>query len=596
MRHSCAHLLATAVQKMYPTAKFGVGPAVDDGFYYDISLPQTINDVELKQIEKTMKKLTNQKLEMKREEMFIDEAIEFFKSKNQDFKVELLKDLKERGTTKVGEDLSGEVDLDNPDKVSLYHTGEFVDLCRGPHVDDISWVGAFKLTKVAGAYWRGNDQNAQMQRIYGFCFATQEELDAHLKMLEEAKKRDHRKLIKDLDLVAFSELVGPGLPLWTPRGTIVRNALDDFVWSLRRQYGYEKVTIPHITKKDLYETSGHWEKFKDDLFKIVTREGHVFAMKPMNCPHHTQIFASRQRSYRDLPQRYAETTMVYRDEQSGELAGLTRVRSITQDDAHVFCREAQVRAEAFKIWNVIEAFYEQFGFNLRLRLSAHNPENMKAYLGTLDEWEQNVDVLKTWMDERGIKDYEYGVGEAAFYGPKIDFIAKDAIGREWQVATIQVDRNMPKRFGLVCVNEESQDEPVVMIHAAIMGAIERFTAIFIEHTAGAFPMWVAPEQVRLVPVSDEFIGFAKDLEQKLLDVDVRVFVDSASEGVGKKIRKAALDKVPWTVVIGQKEVEGGDLVVNVFGEEEDLSITQAQFIDEVLKRAKLPKVKLVEVK
>jgi len=288
--------------------------------------------------------------------------------------------------------------------------------------------------------------------------------------------------------------------------------------------------------------------------------------------------------------------MVYRDEQSGELAGLTRVRSITQDDAHVFCREAQVRAEAFKIWNVIEAFYEQFGFNLRLRLSAHNPENMKAYLGTLDEWEQNVDVLKTWMDERGIKDYEYGVGEAAFYGPKIDFIAKDAIGREWQVATIQVDRNMPKRFGLVCVNEESQDEPVVMIHAAIMGAIERFTAIFIEHTAGAFPMWVAPEQVRLVPVSDEFIGFAKDLEQKLLDVDVRVFVDSASEGVGKKIRKAALDKVPWTVVIGQKEVEGGDLVVNVFGEEEDLSITQAQFIDEVLKRAKLPKVKLVEVK
>ncbi|KKR88204.1 MAG: Threonine-tRNA ligase [Candidatus Uhrbacteria bacterium GW2011_GWE2_41_1153] len=415
-------------------------------------------------------------------------------------------------------------------------------------------------------------------------------------MLEEAKKRDHRKLIKDLDLVAFSELVGPGLPLWTPRGTIVRNALDDFVWSLRRQYGYEKVTIPHITKKDLYETSGHWEKFKDDLFKIVTREGHVFAMKPMNCPHHTQIFASRQRSYRDLPQRYAETTMVYRDEQSGELAGLTRVRSITQDDAHVFCREAQVRAEAFKIWNVIEAFYEQFGFNLRLRLSAHNPENMKAYLGTLDEWEQNVDVLKTWMDERGIKDYEYGVGEAAFYGPKIDFIAKDAIGREWQVATIQVDRNMPKRFGLVCVNEESQDEPVVMIHAAIMGAIERFTAIFIEHTAGAFPMWVAPEQVRLVPVSDEFIGFAKDLEQKLLDVDVRVFVDSASEGVGKKIRKAALDKVPWTVVIGQKEVEGGDLVVNVFGEEEDLSITQAQFIDEVLKRAKLPKVKLVEVK
>lgn len=595
IRHSCAHLLATAVQKMYPDAKFGVGPAVDDGFYYDISLPQTISEAELKQIEKTMKKLTSQKLEMKREEMSIDQAIEFFRSKNQDFKVELLKDLKERGTTKVGEDLSDEVDLDNPDKVSLYHTGEFVDLCRGPHVDDTSQVGAFKLTKVAGAYWRGNDQNAQMQRVYGLCFENQGELDTHLKMIEEAKKRDHRKLIKDLDLVAFSELIGPGLPLWTPRGTIVRNALDDFVWSLRSQYGYEKVTIPHITKKDLYETSGHWEKFKDDLFKIITREGHEFAMKPMNCPHHTQIFASRQRSYRELPQRYAETTMVYRDEQSGELSGLGRVRCITQDDAHVFCKESDVRVEAFKIWNIIEAFYSQFGFGLRIRLSAHDPENMKAYLGTKDEWDINVDILKTWMDERGVKEYEFGVGEAAFYGPKIDFIAKDALGREWQVATIQVDRNMPKRFGLEFINEDGKPECVVMIHAAIMGSIERFSAVLIEHTAGSLPMWAMPEQARLVPVSDEFIDFSKELQKKLVNAGVRVGIDSASEGVGKKIRKSALDKVPWTIVIGQKEVEGESLVVNVFGQEEDLNIAQDQFIDEILKRAQIPKIKLAEV-
>ncbi len=595
MRHSCAHLLATAVQKMYPDVKFGVGPAVDDGFYYDISMAKTLSDSDLKEIEKTMKKMMGQRLEMKREEISLDDAIKYFENIGQLFKVELLHDLQDKGTTKAGADVSGEIDIEKPNVVSLYHTGEFVDLCRGPHVQDTSEVGAFKLTKVAGAYWRADAAKAQMQRIYGLCFLTKEELDAHLKMLEEAKKRDHRKLIKDLDLVTFSELVGPGLPLWTPRGTIMRDALDGFVWNLRSQYGYQKVTIPHITKKELYETSGHWDKFKDDLFKITTREGHEFAMKPMNCPHHTQIFAGQKRSYRDLPQRYAETTMVYRDEQSGELSGLSRVRSITQDDAHVFCRESQVRAEAFKIWNIVEAFYSQFGFSLRIRLSAHNPENMKAYLGTLDEWEKNVNVLKTWMDERGVKEYEYGVGEAAFYGPKIDFMAKDALGREWQVATIQVDRNMPKRFGLMFVNEQGQDEQVVMVHAAIMGAIERFSAILLEHTGGALPIWVAPEQIRLVPVSDDFVKFARDFEQLLREANVRVQVDDASDGVGKKIRKSALEKVPWTVVIGQKEVDGGNFVVNVFGCEENLEIAQSEFVNVAQKHSMPPKVKLAEV-
>ncbi len=595
MRHSCAHLLAAAVQKLYPDAKFGVGPAVDNGFYYDISLSETISEGDLKKIEKTMKKLMGQKLEMVREEMSLDDAIKFFEEKDQEFKVELLKDLKKRGTTKIGEDLSDEIDTENPDQVSIYHTGEFVDLCRGPHVDHSGQVGAFKLTKVAGAYWRGDDQKAQMQRVYGVCFGSKEELKEYMQMLEEAKKRDHRKLIKELDLVTFSDLVGQGLPLWTPRGTIVRNALDDFIWSLRSQYGYEKVTIPHITKKDLYETSGHWEKFKDDLFKIVTREGHEFAMKPMNCPHHTQIYAAQQRSYRDLPQRYAETTMVYRDEQSGELAGLTRVRSITQDDAHVFCRESQVRTEAFKIWNIVEAFYGQFGFDLHIMLSAHDPDNMKAYLGTIDQWDKNVEVLKTWLDERGVKDYEYGVGEAAFYGPKVDFIAKDALGRAWQVATIQVDRNMPERFELTCVNEKGDEEPVVMVHAAIMGAIERFAAVLIEHTAGSLPMWAMPEQVRLVPVSDDFLKYASEIERQLKGAGVRVYLDMSSEGVGKKIRKSAMDKIPWTVVIGEKEVKGGDFIVNVFGDDKDLGIAQDIFVDEVLKRARIPEVELPEV-
>lgn len=596
MRHSCAHLLAAAVQKLYPDAKFGVGPAVDNGFYYDISLSETISEGDLKKIQKMMKKLMGQKIEMMREEMSLDDAIKFFEKKSQDFKVELLNDLKERGTTKAGEDLSDEVDLENPDQVSVYHTGEFVDLCRGSHVEHTGQVGAFKLTKVAGAYWRGDDSRAQMQRIYGVCFPSKEELDEYMAMLEEAKKRDHRKLIKDLDLVAFSPLVGSGLPLWTPRGTIVYNAIDEFVWSLRKQYGYEKVTIPHITKKDLYQTSGHWDKFKDDLFKIVTREGHEYAMKPMNCPHHTQIFASQQRSYRDLPQRYAETTMVYRDEQSGELSGLGRVLSISQDDAHVFCRESQVRAESFKIWNIIEAFYEQFGFELRLRLSAHDPENMKAYLGDLDQWDKNVEVLKTWMDERGTKDYEFGVGEAAFYGPKVDFIAKDALGREWQVATIQVDRHMPDRFGLKCINEKGEEESVVMVHAAISGSIERFSAVLIEHTAGSLPMWAMPEQIRLVPVSDDFAKYANEVARQLKEVGVRAYVDISSEGVGKKIRKAAQAKVPWTIVIGEKEQAGGDFVVNVFGDDKDIGIAQDVFVDEALKRAKVPHVELPEVK
>ncbi|HBK34641.1 MAG: Threonine-tRNA ligase [Candidatus Uhrbacteria bacterium GW2011_GWE2_40_58] len=593
MRHSTAHLLAAAIMELYPSVKLGVGPAVQEGFYYDVNLPETITENDLKKIEKQMKKIKERKEVFERQEMSLAEAQTFFEKEGQTFKVELLKDLELKGTTKMEAEELQDVG-DRPDVVSLYRTGKFVDLCRGPHVTHTGEIGEFALTKVSGAYWRGDSQKSQMQRVYGVAFETAKELEDYLKMIEEAKKRDHRKLGKELDLFHFSELVGPGLPLWTPKGTILRNQLDEFVWSLRKFYGYEKVTIPHITKKDLYETSGHWEKFKDDLFKITTREGHEFAMKPMNCPHHTQIYASSKRSYRDLPQRYAETTMVYRDEQSGELQGLTRVLCISQDDAHVFCREAQVKQEVFKIWNIIEAFYQPFGFHLKARLSVHDPAKMGAYLGTLEEWDQTVEVFRGWFKERGVEYYE-APGEAAFYGPKVDFIAKDSLGREWQVATIQVDRNMPRRFGLVCVNEKGEDEQVVMIHAAIMGSIERFTAILIEHFAGAFPFWLAPVSLRLVPVSDDFVAFASTMAKQLKEKGIRVEVDENKDGVGKKIRAAALAKIPWTVVIGEKEVAGGEIQVNVFGKEEHLVIPASEFLTYAQQEAELPPSELPEI-
>jgi threonyl-tRNA synthetase len=594
MRHSMAHLMAAAVSELYPGVKLGVGPAVGEGFYYDFHLEDTITEKDFKKIEKKMREVINRDDQFVKKEFSLDEAVVFFKEQGQDFKVELLEDLKSKGTTKFGADELADIG-EMTDVAMVYYTGDFVDLCRGPHLEHSKEVGVFKLTKVSGAYWRGNAEGAQMQRVYGVAFETKDQLADYMNMLKEAKKRDHRKLGKELGLFHFSDLVGPGLPLWSPKGTVLRTVLDDFVWSLRRQYGYEQVTIPHITKKDLYATSGHWEKFQDDLFKITTREGHLFAMKPMNCPHHTQIFAAEKRSYRDLPQRYAETTMVYRDEQSGELHGLSRVRCISQDDAHVFCREADVKAEVFKIWNIVEAFYAPFGFDLQVRLSVHDKETMDAYLGTLEEWDEVVEVFRGWFKERKVE-YVEEAGEAAFYGPKIDFVATDSIGREWQVATIQVDRNMPRRFELTCVNEEGDEEGVVMVHAAIMGAIERFVSVMIEHYAGAFPLWLAPVQVCFVPVSDDFAAHADKLAQQLESGGVRVSVDKSKEGVGKKIRAAALAKIPWTVVVGEKEVEGGDISVNIFGQEENREIKADDFIEVVIKEAKIPQVVLPEVK
>jgi len=598
MRHSLAHIMATAVTSLWPDVKLGVGPVVENGFYYDIDIPGvTISDADFKKIEEAMRQVVNRKEPFEQSDKTIDDAISWAKEKNQPYKEELLNDLKRSGTT-IAKDLSpeemgtlssGESQVES---VSFYTNGDFTDLCRGPHVEDTGKTGAFKLMRVAGAYWRGKEENPQMQRLYGVAFETKEELNGHLQMLEEAKKRDHRKIGKEMDLFVFSDLVGQGLPLWTPRGTIIRSELDKFVQELRGEYDYQPVEIPHITKKDLYEKSGHWEKFGDELFQIKTREGHEFVMKPMNCPHHTQIYDSQQRSYRDLPIRYSNTTMVYRDEQSGELGGLSRVRAITQDDAHVFCRDSQIKEEALKIWDIVERFYGVFDMEVRPELSFMDPEEPSKYLGDSKLWEKAQNTLQELVIERTGTETTIGIGEAAFYGPKIDFMAKDAIGRDHQVATIQLDFNQPERFGLSCINEEGVDERIIMIHAAIAGSFERFLSVMIEHTAGNFPIWLAPEQVRIISVNQEemTIAKAKEIADFAKKHGVRTFTDNTNESVGKKIRISATEKVPYTIVIGEKEINDGIVSPRI---RHDISVIDAQselhyeqFIQTVVNEAK----------
>ncbi len=585
MRHSAAHVMAKAIQELYPGAKLGVGPVIENGFYYDVQFPKPVGEEELPTIEAKMHEIIKRNDAFRREEMSLDDAVGFFRKEGQDFKVELLKSLKEKGTTSVKEDEALDVDAAKPDVASVYYTGDFVDLCRGPHIAQASEIGgAFKLTKVAGAYWRGDEKNPQLTRIYGVLFATQEELDAHLTMLEEAKKRDHRKLGQELDLFAFSPLVGSGLPLFTPKGTVIRKLLEEFVWSLMKPHGYMRVDIPHMAKADLYKTSGHYEKFADDIFHVHSKKSDdEFIMKPMNCPHHTQIYASRPRSYRDLPLRYSEVTKVYRDENTGQLAGLSRVRSITQDDAHIFCTLDQVKAEALKIHDIITAFYAMFDMPLRIRLSVHDPKNPEKYLGTPETWTNAVGILEGLLKELG-KEYEVGVGEAAFYGPKIDFIAKDAIGREWQLATIQLDFNLPERFELEYVDSDGTKKRPVMIHRAISGSIERFMSVLIEHYAGAFPLWLAPVQVRLCPVGEAHMEFCQSLAAKLTEIDARVDMDESGDKVGAKIRRAASEKIPWTIVIGDKEVAGEDFQIRVFGQEDALILSGSALLQELKKQ------------
>ncbi|QQS43597.1 threonine--tRNA ligase [Candidatus Roizmanbacteria bacterium] len=542
LRHSAAHLLAAAVLELYPDTKPTIGPPIEDGFYYDFEFKEPISEQDLGKIEQKMREL------VKKWESFEKIPVDAEKARNQfngnEYKLEIIRELEEK-----------------KEEITLYKSGEFIDLCRGGHIENPKEeLRHFKLMSLAGAYWRGNEKNNMLTRIYGTAFPTKEELEAFITQRDEAKKRDHKKLGKELDLFVFSELVGPGLPLWTPKGTLVRNLLDEYVWQLRREKGYSRVEIPHITKKELYETSGHWAKFSDELFKITTREGHEFAMKPMNCPHHTQIYARKKWSFRELPQRYANTTTCYRDEQTGELSGLSRVRAFSQDDAHVFARFSQVKDEFLKIWDIVQTFYSTFGFNLKIRLSLHDPKEPEKYLGDENKWQEAENMLREIIKEHHAE-AEEAEGEAAFYGPKLDFMAKDSLGREWQVATIQLDMNMPERFDLTCVNEKGEEERIVMIHAAIMGSIERFLSILIEHYAGAFPFWLAPVQVEIIPIADRHNEFAEKVRNELTEKAIRSELNDKSESMQKKIRTAQKAKIPYMLVIGDKEVEAGEVNV-----------------------------------
>jgi threonyl-tRNA synthetase len=570
IRHSLAHLLASAALEHDPKAKLGVGPVIENGFYYDIQFSSSFSDEHLPKLEARMRELVGEHLPFERIDATPDQARAQFE--HQPFKTELIEDLEKEGA-----------------EISLYQTGSFIDLCRGGHVENTQDVpgDAFRLTKVAGSYWRGDDSQARMTRIYGVAFADKTDLDAYLTQMEEAEKRDHRKVGKELDLFTFSELVGPGLPLWTPRGTIVRSELDAYVWELRQKHGYNRVTIPHITKRALYETSGHWEKYGDDLFKIRSREDKEYALKPMNCPHHAQLFDRHPHSYRQMPQRYAETTMVYRDEQSGELGGLTRVLSITQDDSHVFCRHSQVKEEFFRIWDIVDTFYGTFGFNLRVRLSFHDSKTPEKYLGTPEIWKNAEDALRDIAKERGADSFE-APGEAAIYGPKLDFMAKDSIGREHQVATIQLDMLQPERFNLTCVNEKGEKERVAMIHCAVMGSIERFTAVLLEHTGGSLPLFLSPVQVQILPVKEVHEGYAQKIAEVLKEKGVRVEL-SAEDNLGKRIRAAKVMKVPYVLVVGDKEM-GAETVTlehRDLGKTEDLPLSAlvSRITEEIAKRA-----------
>ena len=592
MRHSLAHIMAQAIQHLWPQAKFGVGPAIDNGFYYDIYLDNgTISEADLPKIEEEMRKIVAANYPFERCDVPVEEAIDWAIKGDQSFKVELLNDLRRSGTT-VASELAGEKmgsvsdDDSKVETVSLYSQGDYTDLCRGGHVDSTGKVGAFKLTKTAGAYWRGDENNPQMQRIYGVAFATQEELDEYLNRLEIAKQRDHRKLGKELDLYTTSPLVGIGLPLFTPRGTILRDIVAQYSNQLRQKFGFEKVWTPHITKKDLYETSGHWAKFGEELFLVKSQEtSDEMALKPMNCPHHTQIFASRPRSYRDMPVRYLETTTDYRDEKTGELGGLNRVRSLTQDDSHIFCRTDQIEDEINNLLSAARELYGSINMKLRVRLSYRDKSD--SYLGDLSLWDSAQNQLKSAVEKVGL-DYFEQEGEAAFYGPKIDFMATDAIGREHQVATVQLDFVQPQRFGLEYADADGNFTTPVMIHCALLGSIERFLSVFIEHTGGWFPFWAAPEQVRILTINDTVLEYVDKITTILSDItlmepvrynDVRFTIDSRNESLGKKIREATSMKIPVQLIVGPKDMEANEVSVRTQSGEEKISLEQlAEYI------------------
>lgn len=596
MRHSLAHITAASIVRLWPEAKLGVGPVIDNGFYYDIDLGNTtISEDDFPKIEKEMHKIIAEDQPFEQFDLPIEDAIAWAQESGQTYKEELLNDLKRSGTT-VAKELNAEElglasDVTSVSTVSFYKNGNFVDLCRGPHVASTGKVGAFKLDRVAGAYWRGKETNPQMQRLYGIAFATKEELNHFIKNVQDAKKRDHRKIGQELDLYVTSPLVGAGLPLFTPRGTLLREKLISFAEQMRRRAGFQRVSIPHITKTDLYKISGHWDKFGDELFLVQSQEtSDQFALKPMNCPHHNQIYAARPRSYKDLPIRYFETTTVYRDEKSGELGGLGRVRSITQDDSHVYCRLDQLDTEVATLVKDVQQLYgQQLSMPLRARLSFR--DDSSVYLGDATLWNKAQQIIRDLANVNGLNSFE-AVGEAAFYGPKIDFMASDALGREHQVATIQLDFVQPDRFGLAYTAEDGSLQQPVMIHCALLGSVERFLSVYIEHTAGWFPFWLAPEQLRILTINDTVLDYVAEIQECLDKItlmqpiaynELRYSVDDRNESLGKKIREATNLKIPVQLIVGPKDKQDRQVSVRLQSKEEKVSLDELQDYLEKLK-------------
>jgi len=590
-RHSLAHIMAAAVLKLYPQAKFGIGPVIENGFYYDIDLKDTtLSPEDLPKIQKLMKEMIKEKIFFEKKETSIEEAINIFKKKKQDYKLELLKDLKEKGTTAVNE-LEG---LDSIDNVSIYTTGMFVDLCRGPHVGDSKKLKsvAFKLNKLAGAYWRGDENNKMLTRIYAVAFETKEELKKYLENLAEAEKRDHRKLGKELDLFIFSDLVGPGLPIYTPKGAIIRNEIVEYSRELQKKVGYKEVYTPNINKAELFKVSGHYQKYQDDMIEVKSHyTDEAYYLKPMNCPQHTQVYASQKRSYRDLPIRYNDFANLYRDEKPGELIGLTRLRCFSQDDGHSFCRENQIKDEFLSLLGIVKESMETYKMEYRIRLGLWDPKNPEKYLGDAKIWEKSQKMLEKLLIENKI-DYTKEEGDAALYGPKMDLVATDSLGREFQLSTIQLDLITPGRFKLTYTDEKGTDQTPVMIHRAIIGSPERLMGILIEHYAGAFPLWLSPIQVKIISVGGDHIEYCYKLADEFKNNDIRVEVDDANETVGNKIRKAVKEKIPYMLVIGDKEMNSNKLAVRVRGSEKVKSIKKEKFIEDIKEAVKERRLEL----
>ncbi|MFA5318277.1 MAG: threonine--tRNA ligase [Patescibacteria group bacterium] len=567
MRHSLSHIMMQALERLYKAVP-GVGPAIDNGFYHDFDADCQITEDDLKKIEAEMKKIIKEGLEIKSKEMDIDEGVKFLQKKNYIYTVELARDLKKEGESKI----------------SFYEQGDFINMCKGPHIKSTGEINpdAFKLTKIAGAYWKGDEKNKMIQRIYGVVFNDKKELNKYLEMMEEAEKRDHRKLGKELDLFCFSDLVGPGLPLFTPKGSIIIEELRKHIEQVCRNYGFERVMTPHLAKIKLFEISGHAQKFGEELFHVTSKRGHEFAMKPVQCPHQTQIYASRPRSYRDLPIRYMESEKQYRAEQSGEVGGLSRVYAITVEDGHTFCRVDQVEDEIKRMVEIIKDFYSALGMwgNHWVSLSVRDYSHPEKYIGEPKDWDCCEEILAKVSKEMKL-DAKKCEGEAALYGPKLDFMFKDATGREIQIPTVQIDFATPKRFDLKYTNEKGKEEHPVMVHRAILGSYERFLALLIEHYAGAFPVWLSPVQVKLVAVSEKHIKHCEQMADEFKTDNIRVEVDISNETVGNKIRKAIGEKVPYTLVIGDREMASEKLQVRDRGSEKTREIAKEEFIKEI---------------